>query len=322
MASRWWNRLRKGIPWLAPPATVVVVLAAGHGMGVQEQALDFQMPAAPPAPAAAAEPRVLALPLQLPEGAPAAGALAMLLSPEPAVAVAGADGIARLSVRSPGPYRVWAYLDGHALLQPEPFDTPPQRPLRFERVPDAPTALEPPLEVAERRLRVVEAGSGAPLAGALVLGGEHREGTHPFALAFADADGWVSLGGTPPGPLSVHVYAPLLPPDDAWRLVSRALGSDDAQDQPMTIEVAPARVTLNALPPGEVLRVERLDVPGLLPLILVPPTAGWSSNALPPGRYRFQVLERSLEAELAPGPNVLDYSGANTRSGSSGIPGE
>lgn len=305
--ARWSRRL---LPWAAPPLTVVAVLAIGHGMDRQERPLAFDMPEPlPPGqpPPAAGE---LAVELQAPDGTPAAGALLLLLEPEPALGVAGADGVARVPLYGPGPYRAWAYADGYSVLRPEPFAEPPRRPWRFAPLPEAPVTLDPPLTVTDRRVRVVDASTRAPLAGALVFAGEHNPNEDDFALAFTDADGAATLHSAPPGPLSVHVYAPLLPNEEAWKLVSQALGDGDGVDAAVELQVAPLQLVLRRLPPGELLRVERVDVPGLLPLALVPADGSWRSGALPPGRYRCTVLEEAREFPLTSGAIEIDWGGS------------
>ncbi|TAH34452.1 MAG: hypothetical protein EYC70_16050 [Planctomycetota bacterium] len=315
-----WHRIA---PWLAPPATVLAILVLGHFLGGEPAPTgDFAFPE-PPAPAPPDPPaQELALSLLRPDGSPAEGAIVMLLHPEPGVAVAGADGVGRLAVRSPGPYRLWAYLDGHQLLEPEPFHEPAPRGLLFQPLPEAPTRVRPPAQVAERRVRVVEADTRAPLAAALVLAGEHAAGEHPFSLAITGADGSAALASAPPGPLVVHVYAPLLPAEPAWRLASRALSGEEAVAAPLEIEVPAARIALRSLPAGELLDGARVDVAAALPLVLVPPSGAWDWPPLPPGRYRFRVLDQEMEADVPAGGSALDWSGASTRSGSSGIPGE
>lgn len=236
----------------------------------------------------------------------------VLLRPEPAVARADREGLARLQVFGGGPYELWAHLGGCALLRPGPFEEPPADGWTF--APLEPPELSPrsPQPVADLQLRLRTQNGpavAASLAGSLVLARADGEADIPPALAIAAEDGAVLLRGLADCGHRITVYAPGLPPDPAWALASRTVSPREAPAGGVLDWTIPAAtIQLRGLPALEILDGERLDLGGRLALRLVPPSGDVDLGPLPPGRYRFRVRETVLEAEVRAGPNDVAWT--------------
>ncbi len=249
-------------------------------------------------------PRELVFHLQDQDGAPAAGAVLVLLEPELAAAWADDDGVARLPVIATGPVRLQAYLPGHELLRARGDNAAALADLHFEarQLRELPK-LEPVLLI-EHDLLVLDV-SGAPLPKLVIRAYPADDPEHLPWLTYSEEDGSARLAGIELRRLQLQAFSPGLPLEDPWLLAEWELVPEHQQQTEWRIQVAQLRI--RGLPPGEALSGARTDRRAGLPLRRVPADGVLDYGPLPAGSYRFEVGGRQREITLQLGSNQLDF---------------
>ncbi|HEX9793732.1 MAG TPA: hypothetical protein VGC54_07080 [Planctomycetota bacterium] len=296
-------------PWLAPPLTVLAVLLIGR-MIERVDLPETPEPPPPPEPSVQAEDlQQLQVRLLDSSGAPAAAARVYLLEPALAVAEADDQGIAHLEyLGGGGPFRLWAWMPGHAPLESGVFAVAPQAGFTFSAllVPELPTGLA---EIeAVRRLLLHRLETTQALQGALVTALDETSLGSPALVQISDVDGIVSLHAPVASPLWVNVYAPGLPLDPAWLLANRRLEPGEGTETWLQWQISVATLRIEKLPPGRILDGGRSAPAAALPLMLVPPSGLVEFGPLPPGAYHFEIEGRGFDVDLKAGAQRYEYA--------------
>lgn len=309
----FWKRLAT---WLFLPASVLGALALGHWVFQPEFELEANQFDELLGVTPLERPEMVSLKVLDAEGQPAVGAVVVLLEPEVSVDYADKEGVVQLHRMVGGPLRLQAYLPGHDLYTagPTPAEELPVLQLVARTQPQLPELA--PERLVQHSLRLKgrdgERARGVQLIARLAeprhdtvrptieAGREPSRYDVPW-IAFADEDGWVELEGLPERSLIVRAYPVGLPEVEAWQLAEQLLTPVAEGESDWTLSIA--SWTWTDLPPNVAMQVERLDIPGKLPLRRVPADGRMHWDVLPPGVYRVTVDGVAREWTLYPGSN-------------------
>ncbi len=287
---------------LAPPATVLGVLAVGPAPEVAAEPVslpEVRVAAAPAAP----DPVERELRFTDEEGAPLAGVVAVLLEPEFAVGRSGDDGRATLVTTGvEGAIRLTAATAGREVLD---LRAPswPEAPLTLAVLPDRPLADPAETALAPRRFRVVPAAATGALRDALLAVRPRDAADTAAALAATDADGRAELL-LPPPPWTVAVFAPGFGPRPEALLLEHEVAAAPAGE--VRLEIRAGALTVRGLPPRALVELRRDGAS--LGLYRVPISGRLTWPVLPPGHWTLaHGDEEAVEVLLEPGETTVEW---------------
>ncbi|MCH2101583.1 MAG: hypothetical protein MK209_06645 [Planctomycetes bacterium] len=313
----FWKRLAA---WVALPASVLAALTLGHYMFRPKftvAANEFEeLVGITPVPL----PDETVFQLIRADGEAAEGAVVVLLEPEISIDYADAEGQVRLHRSLGGPVRLQAYIPGHELVALGPIAADEVTEIQFEsRIQPEIPKLNP--ERLVRHDLQLLSRDGSPVPGVQVIARRSLEefdsvrptiepGAEPSRflapwVAFSDEEGWVRIEGLPELSVQLLAYPLGLPRAKAWEL--DAIELNPRPEGESNWQLAIASLTLSNLPPETAVRIERTDVPGILPLRRVPPSESLSWKVLPPGNYRVTSGDTTHAIELFAGANTVDW---------------
>ncbi|MDA0667115.1 MAG: hypothetical protein O3A95_05270 [Planctomycetota bacterium] len=300
------GRILRGIGWLALPfLTIVLILHFGAEPFDPEEmeAMPESLEVATPAPNFP-----VAVKLERANGEPAVNGVVLFFAPQLIASRMDEAGIAHASMSVEGDLKFLAFAPGHMLkegLLPASA--------RFGKTPVRLALLpEPVIEPGEklvflpRQITLVD-GDDNPMHNVLLLVRDlDRPGDEPW-IAFANAQGIAQIPDATTKALQVQAYAPGLPPRKA-----SLLGAWDmpAKQVEIRFQVDAAYVQVDGLPPQGLLAWKRSDLLQLLPMIQISGDGEIALGPMPPGRYRLEVNQRTVDIDFQAGRQSLNFGAA------------
>jgi hypothetical protein len=224
------------------------------------------------------EPLQVTLRLEKPDGSPAVGALFVALEPSLVSATVDRNGIANFTLFKEGPIEFMGWLPGHKVLRVSKWDPNQGQSIRFQARAGAPLGPLPELKERKISFQLLQTSNQEPIPGALVLGLDSQGG--PPWVTLSDSRGNAVLKGVTEQLQEIKVYAPGLPPQDAW-----LLGSTTPESLAKSWALNTRTIVIEDGKPGEVLRLRKVPGGELLPLKLFPELGHLSWGPLPDATY-------------------------------------
>jgi len=299
-------RFLRGIAWLMLPL-LTTFLILHFGTEKFEPSEVEAMPASLEVETPSAKFPVV-VQLQHADGSPAVDGVVLFFAPQLVAARMDESGLAHASMSVEGEIKFLAFAPGHALkegsLPAEARST--AQTIRLLPLPDPIISPGEKLVFLPRTITLTDA-EGAPVRNVLLLVRDlERPGDEPW-VAFANADGVANLADATAKALEVHAYAPGLPPRKASRLGTWLMPQDQTE---ITFVVEAAYVQVDGLPPQGLLAWKRSDLQQLLPLIQISEDGETLLGPMPPGRYRLEVNQRSLDLDFHAGKQSINFGAA------------
>jgi len=296
----------RGIGWLALPfLTLGVILHFGaeEFEPAEVEAMPEALEVSTPSP----EFPVM-VQLEHADGTPASDGVVLFFSPQLIAGRMDESGTAHAKMSIKGELKFLAFAPGHALKEGLlPADA------RFGKTPIRLAPLpEPVIEPGEKlvflpRQITLTDRDGAPMHNVLLLVRDlAKPGDEPW-VAFANAEGVAQIPDATAHALHVQAYAPGLPPRKASLLGAWDMPAGQAET---AFVVDAAYVQMEGLPPQGLLSWKRSDLQQLLPMMQISADGEVSLGPMPPGSYRLEVNQRTLDADFQVGHQRLNFGAA------------
>lgn len=299
-------RLMRGIGWLALPLlTIALILHFGAEPFEPEEveALPDSFEVTTPTPNFP-----VAVKLERADGEPAVNGVVLFFAPQLFASRMDENGVAHASMAVEGDLKFLAYAPGHSLKEGLlPMEA------RFGKTPIRLALLpEPVIEDGEKlvflpRQITLTDGDDNPMHHVLLLVRDlNHPGDEPW-VAFSNAEGVAQIPDATAKALQVQAYAPGLPPRKASLLGAWDMPADQVE---IRFQVDAAYVQVDGLPPDGLLAWKRSDLQQLLPMVQISEDGETSLGPMPPGRYRLEVNQRSLDMDFQSGRQTLNFGAA------------
>lgn len=300
------GRILRGIGWLALPfLTIVLILHFGAEPFAPEEveAMPDSFEVTTPAPNFP-----VAVKLELSNGEPAVDGVVLFFAPQLIASRMDEAGVAHATMSVAGDLKFLAFAPGHTLKEGLlPADARfGKTPVRLSPLPEPVIVPGEKLVFLPRNITLTD-GEDHLMRNVLLLARDlDKPGDEPW-VAFTNEQGIAQIPDATAKALQVQAYAPGLPPRKASLLGAWDMPAGQTE---ISFQVDAAYLKVDGLPPEGLLAWKRSDLPQLLPMIQISEDGEASLGPMPPGRYRLEVNQRSVDVDFQAGRLALNFGAA------------